>query len=113
MQSNLKHSPWNSLLSAFGVPLLGLGMLLISLWHPNLGVKPAMQDQSLMYLQQPNSRFDGTMAVYLNEQAKSVAFCRAERRTRVAHAVGEYNLIARECTPAVFQMTHLPSSLTP
>lgn len=126
------RSCWNSLLSAFGIPLLGLGMLLVSLWHPNLGAKSAQDEQSFIYLQQPDPRLDPALSILLSQQAKEVAHCRAKlraaevqkkrtpeaaeihwRRTGVARAIADYNLIARECSSAVFQTTHLPPSLTP
>ena len=125
------RSHWTSLFSAFGIPVLGLSALLISLWHPSLVVKPATTDQPMMLLLDPDPRMDKVLTVCLRQEAKEVARCRARvqaaetqshttlvgelplRRSGLAQAVSDYNLVARECTPAVFQTTHLPASLPP
>ncbi len=117
------RSHWTSLLSAFGVPLLGLGGLLVTLWHPNLSFKPAADEQAMIFLLDPNPRQDPSLTICLRQQAKEVVRCR-ERETAsysttkarwpgygLAQAIDDYNLVAKECTPAVFQATGLPPSL--
>lgn len=106
------RSNWASAMSAFGIPVLGLSGLLLSLWHTSAAQVPAYAGQDLIMLQEPDSRFDKTLAICLNQQAKEVAVCRAKMSAAAtAHAVAEYNLVAHECTPAVFVTTHLPPSL--
>ncbi len=123
---------WTSLFSAFAVPVFGVGALLISLWHSNLPVKASANEQSMIYLLDPDPRLDKVLTICLRQQAKEVIRCRARlralsvqerhasltaearlRRDGLAQAVSDYNLVAQECTPAVFQTTHLPPSLTP
>ena len=121
----------STLISVFGVPVLGLGMLLLSLWHSGPTVRPQADEASLVYLLQPDVRMDRSMTVCLRQEAKNVVRCRCRlraaekadrrfssadarwRREGLAQAVGDYNLVARECTPAVFQATHLPPVQTP
>ena len=122
---------WTALVSAFGVPVLGLAALLVSLWHPNPVVRPAANDQSLIVLLTPDPKMDRVLTICLRQEAKEVTRCRARlqtakaqgnaaltsevqlRRNGLAQAVSDYNLVAQECTPAVFQTTHLPSALKP
>lgn len=126
------QSRWAAGVSAFGIPVLGLGGLLFSLWHMDAPVNPAQTDQTLVYLLDPDPRLDKSLTVCLRQQAKEVALCRARlrqartravqdpitqaaearwRRAGLAQATAGYNLIAQECTPAVFQTTHLPPSM--
>ena len=100
-----------TLLSVFGVPLVGLGGLLLCLSHP-AGVRLVAPDQSITILVTPDPRLDKNMAVCLRQQAKLVARSRQRGDAGdLALALAGYNLIARECTPAVFQATGLPPAL--
>jgi len=101
-----------SFLSVSGVPLLGLGTLILCLWHPQISMRPDTGDGDIVMLQDPDPRLDKGLTVCLRQQAKEVARCR--RRAGPAplvQAVADYNLVARECTPAVFQTTGLPPVL--
>ena len=52
------------------------------------------------------------MTVFLRQEAKNVAYSRTHDGPAMqAKAVANYNLIAQECTPAVFAATHLPPAL--
>lgn len=103
-----------SFLSVSGVPLLGLGVLLLCLWHPRVSALPGDRVGDIVMLQDPDPRLDRGLTVCLRQQAKEVARCRRSARPAdIAEAVAGYNLIARECTPAVFQNTGMPSSLEP
>ena len=100
-------------MSAFGIPLLGLCGIVYGLWHTNTAM-PASADaaQELTFLQDPSPRLDKSLTVCLRQQAKDVLRSRAGiHPERTAQAIADYNMIARECTPAVFTATHLPSSL--
>ena len=121
----------SALISAFGVPVLGLGVLLLGLWHSGPAAGPKSDEASAVYLLEPSARMDRSMTVCLRQEAKNVVRCRARlhaaeaagrqlsvaqarwRREGLAQAVDNYNLVARECTPAVFQTTHLPPAQTP
>ena len=93
-----------SFLSTLGIPLLGLGALLLAgLQQP----RPLAQTQTAetTYLLAPNPRVDGVMATMLRQEARLVS---RRRGARGAQAIASYNLIAAECTPEVFQQTGLP-----
>lgn len=63
-------------------------------------------------LQDPDPRLDRGLAVCLRQQAKEVARCRRRAGpVSLGQAVADYNLVARECTSAVFQATGLPPAL--
>ena len=65
-----------------------------------------------MLLQEPNPQLDRSLTICLKAQARQVARRRRDSSPEgLAHAIDDYNLIARECTPAVFAATHLPRSL--
>jgi hypothetical protein len=99
-------------LSVSGVPLLGLGALILCLWHPQVIVHPDTSQETMILLQDPDPRLDRGLSVCLRQQAKQVARRRRQARLGgLAEAVADYNLIARECTPAVFQTTGLPPAL--
>ena len=105
---------WPSLFSALGVPLLGLGaMLSVGLRHPALPPVAAGSDSNMTYLIAPNPRMNRSFSIFLKQEAREVALCRRQGRRpeAVAQAVAGYNLIAQECTPAVFQGTGLPRAL--
>ena len=100
--------------SIYGVPLLGVAGLLICLWHPQPSLRAQAADSSVIYLVAPSPKLDPSMTVFLRQEAKNVAYSRLHDTLTVQAAkVSNYNLIARECTPAVFEATHLPPSLTP
>ena len=100
--------------SAFGVPLLGLAGLTICLWHPQMSLRVQAPDQNAVYLVTPSPKLDPSMTVFLRQEARNVAYSRLHDDFAVQTAkVSNYNLIARECTPAVFEATHLPPLLTP
>jgi len=99
--------------SVAGVPLLGLGILVLGLWHPQA---PALSDTKMgdiIMLQDPDPRLDRGLTVCLRQQAREVARCRRRTPADLAEAIAGYNLVARECTPAVFRNTGMPSSLEP
>jgi hypothetical protein len=98
--------------SVLGIPLMALGALILCLWHPPLAVRPDTGAEAIIILQHPDPRLDKCLSVCLRQQAKEVARCRRlARPAGLAQAVAGYNLVARECTPAVFQTTGLPPSL--
>lgn len=114
-----------SVISALGIPVLGLGALLFSPLllgshgpHPGQSALPLSAESraDTVYLLTPNTRTNGVMATILRQEHRRVVRCRAclpARPEGVAEAVAGYNLVARECTPAVFAMTGLPTTLTP
>ena len=109
----MMKSKWISFLSAFGIPVIGICGLFFSLWQTGTKANPpAAASQELVFLQDPSPRMDRSMKVCLNLQAIQVARSRAKTNpTGTAVAVASYNLVARECTPAVFAATHLPESI--
>ena len=103
-----------SFLSVSGVPLLGLGALLLCLWHTSAPAPPAAGVGEMMMLQDPDPRLDKSLTICLRQEARDVARCRREARSAdLIGAVADYNLVASECTPAVFERTGLPSSVEP
>lgn len=100
--------------SVLGVPLLGLAALVLSLWNPHIlhfSVRPDDGGRSAILLLDPDPRLDKILSIYLRQQAKQVVrYRRLAQPGDLAQAVAGYNLIARECTPAVFQATGLPPS---
>ena len=65
-----------------------------------------------MYLVQPSPRLDKSMTVFLKQEAKNVAYSRThDGPARQEKTIANYNLIAQECTPAVFEQTHLPPAM--
>ena len=102
----------------------------MGLWHAGPVASPQAAETTEVYLLDPSVRMDKSMTVYLRQQARQVALCRQRlyaartaerhlstsevlwRRKGLTQAVSDYNLIARECTPAVFQKTGMPSALT-
>jgi hypothetical protein len=102
---------WKSLLSVLGIPMLGVGALIVSLGHPPSSWKSEANDSSMMLLVDPNPKLDKSLTICLRQQAKQVLlFQKQARPERLSQAIDDYNLVARECTPAVFQATHLPTS---
>ena len=98
--------------SVYGVPLLGLTGLLVCLWHPQVNLETAGREQETVYLVQPSPRLDKSMTVFLKQEAKNVAYSRRYDSPAVqAKTISDYNLIAQECTPAVFEETHLPPAM--
>jgi len=113
-----------SVISALGIPVLGLGALLFGLSGPHSGPSAlpafgpltAESRVDTAYLLTPNPKTNGVMATLLRSEYRRVARCRARVLARpdgMAEAVAGYNLVARECTPAVFEKTGLPTALTP
>ncbi len=114
-----------SVISALGIPVLGLGALLFGPlllgWNgPHAGPSALMLSAEgradTVYLLTPNTRTNGVMATILRQEYRRVARCQARVPAHpdgMAEAVAGYNLVARECTPAVFAMTGLPTVLTP
>lgn len=110
-----------SVLSALGLPLAGLGALLFGpllpgSHGPNAGPLTAENRADTAYLLTPDARTNGVMATLLRSEYRRVARCRAcvpARPDGMAEAVAGYNIVARECTPAVFEKTGLPTALTP
>ncbi len=101
--------------SVYGVPLLGLAGLLVCLWHPQ-GLTAANGGSEIgsemLYLVHPSSRLDKSMTVFLKQEAKNVAYSRRhDGPVMQAKTVADYNMIAEECTPAVFEKTHLPPAM--
>ncbi len=111
-----------SLISALGLPVLGLGALLFGplLLGPLLlgphGAQPLESQADTAYLLTPDTRTNGVMATLLRSEHRRVGRVRAcvpARPDGVAEAVKGYNLVARECTPAVFARTGLPEQMAP
>ena len=101
-------------LSVLGVPLLGLGGLILCLWNPQVSFQPDAVEGTTMMLQDPNPRLDRGLTVCLRAEARQVLRCRRQARPGgLAEAIADYNLVARECTPAVFPATGLPPSVQP
>ena len=105
------RSSWVSFVSTLGIPVLGLLGLIFSLWSAGPSVTPTIAaGQELMFLQEPSSRLDRSMAICLKQEAIQVARSRVRMQPEgIAQAVADYNLVALECTPAVFTVTHLPT----
>lgn len=98
--------------SVYGVPMLGLAGLLVCLWHPQVSVQAAVTRPDTVYLVQPSPYLDKSMTVFLRQEAKNVTYSRRHDGPEVqAKIVADYNLIAQECTPAVFEKTHLPPAI--
>jgi hypothetical protein len=98
--------------SIAGVPLLGLGVLLLSLGRPQITLPTAALPQQTPCLLDPSPRLDKALTIFLRQEAKDVAQCRKLNRPQaLARTIDDYNLIARECTPAVFRATKLPSAM--
>ena len=95
--------------SIFGVPVLGLAGLVVCLWHPQVSLDAAAKGPETVYLLQPNVKLDRSMMVFLKQEAKNVAYSRIHDGPAMqAQMAANYNIVARECTPAVFKATHLP-----
>lgn len=96
--------------SVYSVPLMGLVGLVVCLWHPQVDLQAAAgQGAETVYMVNPSPKLDRSMTVFLRQEAKNVAYSRRHDPPAVqAKMVANYNLIAQECTPAVFQATHLP-----
>ena len=109
----MMKSKWITFFSTLGIPVLGLCGLFFSLWQTgSKASSPIAPGQELVFLQNPSPRLDRSMTVCLSQQAIQVARCRARMQPAgIAQAVADYNLVARECTPAVFAATHLPESI--
>lgn len=109
----MMNSKWISFLSAFGIPVVGICALFFSLWQAgSKTIPPVASNQEQIFLQDPSPRMDRSMTVCLNLQAIQVARSRAKMHPAgIAQAIADYNLVARECTPAVFAATHLPASI--
>lgn len=100
------------LFSIYGVPLFGVASLLVCLWHPQVSLGSASTRPDTVYLVQPSPRLDKSMTVFLKQEAKNVVYSRRHDSPAVqAKIVADYNLIAQECTPAVFEETHLPPAM--
>ena len=98
--------------SVYGVPLLGLMGLLVCLWHPQVSLGAVSSRPDTVYLVQPSPRLDKSMTVFLCQEAKNVVYSRKHDSPAMqAKNVADYNLIAQECTPAVFEETHLPPAM--
>ncbi|MGI4790316.1 MAG: hypothetical protein ACRYFS_15875 [Janthinobacterium lividum] len=100
--------------SVYGVPLIGLAGLLLCLWHPQYKMQAAASGSQMMFLADPSTHLDKIRTIFLRQEAKNVAYSRKHDSPSVqAKIAGNYNLVAQECTPAVFQSTHLPSLISP
>lgn len=99
--------------SVYGFPLIGLLGLLVCLWHPQVTVRAEAGEAGMVYLVDPNPKMNSVMTIFLRQEAKNVAESRNHRSLKAqAQTIAEYNLIAQECTPAVFESTHLPPVIT-
>ena len=100
------------LFSVYGVPVLGLAGLLVCLWHPQVNLAAVSSGPDTVYLVQPSPRLDRSMTVFLEQEAKTVAYRRKYYGLeRQAKTIANYNIVAQECTPAVFEQTHLPPAM--
>ncbi len=98
--------------SVYGVPVLGLAGLLVCLWHPQVNLDMASRGSETTYLVSPSPRLDKSMTVFLKQEAKNVAYSREhDGPARQAKTIANYNIIAQECTPAVFEKTRLPPDM--
>ena len=98
--------------SIVGVPALGLAGLVVCLWHPQMNLDAAAKGPETVYLLQPSVKLDRSMTVFLKQEAKNVAYSRAhDGPVMQAKAIADYNIIAQECTPGVFETTHLPPAI--
>jgi len=98
--------------SVFGIPALGLAGLVVCLWHPNTTLKAEAKGAEAIFLVSPSVKLDRSMTIFLRQEAKNVAYSRAHDGLKMqAQTVTNYNIVAHECTPAVFEVTHLPPSL--
>ena len=97
--------------TVYGVPVVGLAGLLVCLWHPQMELPAAAAaGPEAVYLVSPSPKLDRSMAIFLRQEAKNVAYSRRHDGLAMrAKAVANYNMIAQECTPAVFKTTHLPA----
>ena len=96
----------------YGVPLMGLLGLLVCLWHPQMKLTAAAAGPETVYLVAAGPKLDRSMTIFLRQEARNVAYSRRHDGPAMqAKAVANYNLIAQECTPAVFKVTHLPPAL--
>ena len=108
-----------SVISALGLPVLGLGALVFGPLLLNSHGAMALPQESradTVYLLAPNTRTNGVMTTLLRSEYRRVARCRARVPARpegMAEAMAGYNLVARECTPAVFAATGLPEQMAP
>ncbi len=97
--------------TVYGVPLMGLIGLLVCLWQPQKMLPAAAAGPDTVYLVKPSPTLDRSMTIFLRQEAKNVAYSRRhDGPARQAKTIANYNLIAQECTPAVFKATHLPAS---
>ena len=100
------------LFSVYGVPVLGLAGLLVCLWHPQVNLATVSSGPDTVYLVQPSPRLDKSMTVFLKQEAKNVTYSRKyDGLERQAKTIANYNIVAQECTPAVFEQTHLPPAM--
>ena len=98
--------------SIYGVPLLGLAGLLVCLWHPQVSLNVVSNGPDMVYLVSPSPRLDKSMTVFLKQEAKNVTYSRKHDGLGMqAKTVANYNMIAQECTSAVFEKTHLPPAM--
>jgi len=98
--------------SVYGVPILGLAGLLVCLWHPKTNSEMLTKGPETAYLMPPSPRLDKSMTVFLRQEARNVAYSRRHDTPAVqAKMIAGYNIIAQECTPAVFSATHLPPAM--
>ena len=101
-----------SFLSLLGIPLLGIGALIFCQGHPKLAFSSEALAPPTLMLVKPDPKLDPCRLACLRQQAKTVSRRRTAHRDGLAQAISGYNLIAQECTPAVFQASHLPPSMT-
>ena len=98
--------------SVYGVPLLGLAGLLVCLWYPQVNIGTAAKATDTLYLVSPSPKLDRSMTIFLQQEAKNVVYSRQHDLPAMqAKTIADYNLIAQECTPAVFKATHLPPAI--
>ena len=99
--------------SVYGVPLIGLLGLVICLWHPQMTLRAEATNAQTIFLVNPSPKLDNSMTVFLCREAKNVAYSRSHcSPDDQAKTIADYNLIAQECTPAVFKATHLPPAFS-
>lgn len=125
-----------SALSIFALPALCAGSVLLGLGHAaGLTKSTPVAPAQLTALVDPDPHLNPSFALLLRSEARNVNKSRARlrqaemqssrnrssvilaetRRCRrgLSVAVADYNLIARECTPTVFQTTRLPAVQEP
>ncbi len=100
--------------SAVLLPVVGICVLLFAMGHSAVQTTPDVYDGVgvTISLQSPDPHFSPIRAIILQEeyQAYNNAY-RFGNHHNAQFLAMDYNLVAAECAPDVFQKTHLPHCL--